>query len=134
MRRGFLLTLDALAALGLCFWALGLLLPFSGGVYQQGYSRARLQRYSSDLLATMEKQGDISRAASSNRSAVARVFALTGQGRCFSLKLYSMPSGNLSFAHSKAGCGYPSNFSVSAVAPTWINGSRYIAVMEGWSQ
>lgn len=132
MRKGFIMSVDALVALGIVMVMLGMVLPYSKTPTYEMENRNHMQRYASDALFVMLKSGAVDAALAGNRTAVTSVLSLTSPGKCLALKAYAMPSGNLSFAAQKAGCNGIALDAVGTAADTYYNGTFYSVEMVGW--
>ena len=135
MRRGFIFTVDSLVGLGLAFTALGLVMAFPlSASHSPLYRQVALERYTADLLVSMQKSGALQSALSGqDRSAASAALALSESGKCFTLGAYSSsPSRELVFAMEKSGCGGEDTEVATAVVAETYGGRLYSVVLTGW--
>ncbi len=130
--KGFVLTMDAVVALGLVLAVLGLLLPLASPNNADALDEIAVQRYTSDLLAVLQKSGRVESALAGNESAITSAFIYSGQGKCFLFTARRMPSGEIVSALSKGGCGSVRANAATAVSNEFYNGSVYEVQLAGW--
>ena len=130
--KGYVLTMDAVVALGLVLAVLGLLLPLASPKNADALDKIAVQRYTSDFLAVLQKSGRVDGALSGNESAITSAFIYSGQGKCFLFTATSMPAGEIVSVLSKAGCGAIGENSATTVSNEFYNGSVYEVQLTGW--
>jgi len=134
LARGFVFTVDSLLAFGLALAVLGLIVPFYDTTNFENHEQLHTQRYTSDLLAVMQKAGQVRQAIAGDDSAILGTFIQTSAGRCFLFKATNTTSASPLVTVSKPGCGgLPTTVTVAA-SNEYYNGEFYRLELSGWVQ
>lgn len=127
--KGFAITLDALLALSLIFFAL---IFISTQTFQPYAPRGTyLKQVSLDTLAVLEKTGRLGAAIDGDGASAREMVQATPENVCMQVSVTD-GAGNALFTISKAGCyGFGSELQ-SAVVPFAYNGGNYLAEAKAW--
>jgi len=132
MSRGFIFTVDSLIAFGLALAVLGLVIPFYDTTSLPNHEQLHVQRYASDLLAVMQKTGQVRQAIAGDDSPVAGTLAKTGAGKCFVFKAVNATTNAVVITIPKPGCGGKPMTVSSAASSEYYEGDFYRLELMSW--
>lgn len=134
MRRGFVISLDAMFALLVAGVLLGGAAWFAARPAPDGWERADLRAHSSGLLAALEDSGALARAAVGNLSDAHVFLDATPAHWCGQLLIYNAPATEVSVL-TKTDCGSSVEFVQSRrsfVVMVDNNATFHSAVLRSW--
>jgi len=134
MARGFIFTLDSLLAFGLALAVLGLVIPFYDTTSFPNHEQLHVQRYTSDLLAVMQKTGQVRQAISGDDSSMMGTLIQTSAGKCFVFKAVNATSSAVVITVAKPGCGGEPTVVAAAASNEYYEGGFYRLELMGWVQ
>jgi len=132
MGRGFIFTVDSLIAFGLALAVLGLVIPFYDTTNMPNHEQLHVQRYTADLLAVMQKTGQVRQAIAGDDAPLAGTLAKTGTGKCFVFKAVNATTSAIVITVQKPGCGGKPMTVSSAASNEYYDGGFYRLELMGW--
>jgi len=133
MRRGFVISLDAMFALLVAGVLLGGAAWFAARPAPDGWERADLRAHSAGLLAAMEDSGALARAVAGNSSEAHIFIDSTPTHWCGQLLIYNSTGSEIG-ALTKSDCQVSEEWVQSrrSFAIVDVNATFYSAVLRSW--
>jgi hypothetical protein len=134
-RRGFAISLDAIAAISLTLFFFAFLYGYqaTSGSANAQFASLSLRQTQLGLLESLEKTGRLAQAVSGNSTAVREVLALTQDGQCFSVSISKFGEFPEVISITKPGCEFLSTQEISKAYRSFaVYDQPYYASLSGW--
>ncbi len=103
MKRGFVITYDAVLALLIVMLSLGLVFSFTEQGRGKSVDEVKILQLSEDILLTMEKTGHLEKSMT-NSTPVRQLIERTSENYCFEITLTDADTGVNKYSLKKYGC------------------------------